>query len=404
MHKNKLKIGDIIKDEKRDLIIIDLELRDYKRKRYGKDCIEKRYFYKYKCNNCGNEHWIWENKILNEKQGCNVCGIHPNKVTEFNCIATKRPDLMKYIKNKEDGFKYTPYSKAKIECICPNCETEKIITIGNLSTQGFSCDKCNDGISRPEKIMISILNQLGIKFICQLSKKDFEWCNKYRYDFYLPNYNVIIETHGSQHYIESFEYLGGRTLQEEQENDKHKKELALRNKIDDYIIIDCQKTNIDYIRTNIEKSNLSNIFDLSKINWKEVDKFATSNLVKKVCNIKNKNPKMSTLEISKILGISRKTVIDYLKQGNELNWCKYDSQKEMMEINYINAKNNQRKVEIFKDGKSLGVFESIKILSDKSEELFGVKLNRSSIGKVCRGKQEFHKGYNFKYVDYRVEI
>ena len=75
-----------------------------------------------------------------------------------------------------------------------------------------------------------------------------------------------------------------------------------------------------------------------------------------------------------------------------------------MEINYINAKNNQRKVEIFKDGKSLGVFESIKILSDKSEELFGVKLNRSSIGKVCRGKQEFHKGYNFKYVDYRVEI
>ncbi|NGU31094.1 hypothetical protein G6Z34_13465 [Clostridium perfringens] len=56
-------------------------------------------------------------------------------------------------------------------------------------------------------------------------------------------------------------------------------------------------------------------------------------------------------------------------------------------------------VEIFKDNKSLGVFESCSELERQSEKLFGVKLFQSNIGHVCLGRRKSHKGFTFKYVE-----
>ena len=52
----------------------------------------------------------------------------------------------------------------------------------------------------------------------------------------------------------------------------------------------------------------------------------------------------------------------------------------------------------FKDGKSLGIFESCTELSKQSEKTFGIKLLCSAISSVCHGKQKTHRGYTFKYI------
>ena len=51
------------------------------------------------------------------------------------------------------------------------------------------------------------------------------------YDFYIPELEAIIEVHGSQHYGQGFEKVGGRTLEEEQINDRLKEDLAKQNGI-----------------------------------------------------------------------------------------------------------------------------------------------------------------------------
>ena len=87
-----------------------------------------------------------------------------------------------------------------------------------------------------------------------------------------------------------------------------------------------------------------------------------------------------------------------MHNGTKLGWCNYNP-IEIKIKNGINAgKINRKKVEIFKDNTSLGIFESCNELDRKSEILFGLKLNYSSIASVCRGKISHYKGFIFKYV------
>ena len=83
----KIEIGQIFKDDKRDIVIID---RKYSREQCNPDKQDRVYYankklYKYKCNKCGfdcgecykqgkhlNEYWIPENTIL-KGHGCPVC-------------------------------------------------------------------------------------------------------------------------------------------------------------------------------------------------------------------------------------------------------------------------------------------------------------------------------------------
>ena len=50
-------------------------------------------------------------------------------------------------------------------------------------------------------------------------------------------------------------------------------ELALRNGIDEYIIIDCRKSNLNWIKNNILDSSLVNIFKLDDIDWELCDEY-----------------------------------------------------------------------------------------------------------------------------------
>ena len=75
------------------------------------------------------------------------------------------------------------------------------------------------------EILYSSLKILYFLNVDYKHNTSFKWSNKKRYDFYIPNKKTIIEIHGKQHFARGFENLGGKTLQEEIDNDKYKRNL-----------------------------------------------------------------------------------------------------------------------------------------------------------------------------------
>lgn len=285
-----------------------------------------RKFYNYHCNICNwSDGWIMENHLL-KGTGCSCCA-KISIVPFFNDIYTTNPEFIPYFKHIEDTHKTTYCSKRKFLMVCPNCRNEQLYSTDKLSSYGFSCKKCGDGYSYGEKFVYSLLNSLGIEFTTQLSNTIFNWCNKYKYDFYLTNINTIIEVHGRQHYFpKSTKELYGYC----QENDVVKEKLAKENGIDNYIIIDCKKSELSYMKNSIIKSGLLELLHKNhdEINWQECDSFTSKSFIVSICEYKNNHPELSTTDIGKIFHMARTTIQSYLQKGSILGICIYDKEFE----------------------------------------------------------------------------
>ncbi|MGG3157150.1 hypothetical protein ABEP50_15940 [Priestia megaterium] len=366
-------IGDIIQTSNSDLKILE-QIRIGKKNSKG---------YRYKCQSCEHIDTKYESHIsskeLTERRGCPVCGGGVNNKIKigYNDMWTTNPELAKMLANPEDGYKYKQYSSKKVDWKCLGCE--KIIKnklISNINKRGLSCPRCSDGIRYPEKFMYSTLSQLKVDFEFQ---RMFEWSNRRIYDFYIPSQNLIIETHGSQHTEggQSFAGIGGRNVKEEIENDILKMGLAIKNNIK-YIIIDCRESNMEYISDSITKSEMSNIFNLSNVNWIECDKGSHNSFVRKSCELWSSGIK-NTTEIGKVMKIDKQTIIKYLKRGVKHNWCDYDPKEEMRKSAGEARKKNYKKVICLTTGE---VFESI------SEASRYFKTSDSHISQACNGKRK----------------
>lgn len=388
----KIEKGVQFIDTKRDILVID---REYRKNNKG----TKSKWYQYKCNKCGYEGWIIESSLLNGSGCSRCCKYNSIPTLGFNTIWDVARWMYDLGISEEDAKKFTPRSRKYIYVKCPVCgrTKNKPIMICNIyANHSIGCD-CSDTIPYPEKIMFAVLEQLKVNFVNQLTRKNYKWCENHRYDFYIHEARCIIETNGIQHYEEN---PRGRSLQEEQFNDEVKKDKAKENGVENYIVIDCRKSELDYIRNNILNSKLAELFDLSKINWNKVEEFALSNLVLKVCEIKKDNPDMTTVEISKIVNLNYSTVRSYLKKGSNIwDWVNYNAKEETDKSLEKGRIGSRKQVEIFKNSTSLGVFESCSELARQSEDLFGVKLSSSHISRVIVGGRKTHKGFAFKYIE-----
>lgn len=305
--------------------------------------------------------------------------------------------------SEKDAKKYAPQSHNKVEIVCPNCRRTKEMRLDKIYNRKSIGCICKDGVSYPEKFLAKLLEQLNIIYTKEYSPK---WSNKRKYDFYfeLNNKKYIIETHGKQHYGSS-EFIV--SLENQQKIDKYKRELAISNGIDYYIELDCRQSSLEWIKNSILNSELNKIFDLSKIDWLECEKFALSNRVKEVCDywrVHNEinNEILTTGDLANIFKLRMITIRRYLIKGTQLRWCNYNVEEErvkgVIRSKNINKQKYSKKVEIFKYNKSLGVFKSCHELDEQSEKLFGTKLNYSNISRVCRGVKKSYKGFEFKYV------
>lgn len=255
--------------------------------------------------------------------GCSYCSGRRPIVGETD-LATTRPDVAKLLKYPERAVLYKEGSNQYEDFVCPNCGKELNRMINNVSRKGLHCENCGDGLSYPNKFMANILTQLGVKYKTEHRIKP----EKYKYDFFLLDYNTIIEMHGLQHYEESS--LTSRSLAEEQENDKLKYEYAIQNNIENYIVIDSRKSIMQYIKDNVMDSALPKMFDLSYIDWAQCELFASGTMVTVAADLYNKGFKFN--EIMEKLQVSKSAVTNWLNKADKIGlitWDKHGGFKDL---------------------------------------------------------------------------
>lgn len=277
------------------------------------------------CKDC---YEPFSQKISNRTkcQGCPSCGKKRSgdKVVKgVNDIHTTNEYLSKRLANYEDGFKYKQFSAKRVDFKCLDCgEIIKNKQICNIANRGLFCPICSDNISYPEKVMYNLLKVLNIDFVKELSKSTFKWVENKRYDYYIPSLNCIVEVHGCQHYVKQ---KRGRTLEQERENDRTKRELALLNGISYYVELDCRESNINYIKESILNSELSKLLDISNVDWTDLGVQSEKSLKIKVCNLWNDG--LAVIEIANTMTLHKKVISKYLIQGKEMGLCDYTEEE-----------------------------------------------------------------------------
>lgn len=347
------------------------------------------------CKKCGygsNGEWLTMPSHLLDGHGCPVCsgniiGSAPEYKNSIFSQYEYKKFFQKYI-SEEQMKTNMPNSHAKIPMRCPECGRIKNISPNQLWRQGLGCI-CSDGVSYPNKFMFSFLEQAKIDFDREQS---FDWSNGKIYDFYITSLNCIIECHGVQHY--NGWNNDDDSLKKEKANDNYKKQLAIDNgvKYNNYIIIDCSKSNANYIKKNIILSGLLDILncDINNIDLNKCNEFATSNMIKMACDLWNSG--YAVKDIKEILKTTRETATKYLKIGKEIGWCDGYTNKESR------TRSSSRGIPNLKNAtpvycKELNkVFESQKIASEYTN------VTDVTIGACCRGMLKTAGGMHWHYL------
>lgn len=136
----------------------------------------------------------------------------------------------------------------KIKCRCGNIYTTSFANYKSHNVR--QCISCSSKQSKNESHISSILQRMNIEFIPEKRFYDCRHIRPLPFDFYLPNYNLIIEYDGEGHYFESF-YDG---------HAKDSSQMLIERQINDSIKDKyCQDNNITILRIpyweqeNIEK-------------------------------------------------------------------------------------------------------------------------------------------------------
>lgn len=301
--------------------------------------------------------------------------------------------------SEEDAKNHSKCSTKRVEVICPKCKKKKNIVIENMyRRKSISCT-CNfNSISYPERFMMEFLSNFSLGYIHQLSKTTFDWCETKRYDFYIPSLNMIIETHGEQHYRECSNFK--LSLKEVQENDRLKKELALSNGIEHYIELDCRESDVEWIKKSIFNSYISKVLDLFNVKWTNIEQRLLADIDEEICNYWNNKDKWETAStIANKMNLSYKTVKRSLDKSSALGLCDYDPSEELKKSLFKKGEATQSKpIEVYKDGVFIGVYESATYIDKNSLSIFGERLVRNYIRDVCNGKRKMYKNYFFREV------
>lgn len=354
----------------------------------------KRKYYEYQCCECKQYNTTTE-AILLKGSGCPVCAGR-NVCIGVNDIPTVAPWLAQYFPSIEEAQKYTVNSMHEFYPICPICKkkSSKKISISQLYNSHSCGCKCDTYMSFPETVLYNFLEQFNIEFIHQATKKELTWANNYKYDFYLPQYNAIIEVHGLQHFdSHGFSTLGGKTLKEEQLNDYNKKQLAINNHISNYYIIDSRKSDVNWILNSIENSGLLLFLNISPkdINVNELYYSVFQKKINKCREIVENTPDISLNALQQELHVCRNTLNSILK------------------ISKINITSSHRSyktipVALYKDGILLHVFASQTELLKNCNKICAANIRTHNIGKYINEDKLYKEHYSFKYVSESEEI
>ena len=152
--------------------------------------------------------------------GCKKCGNESKRKK----LDVKGFDFLEILKNK-----------ATAKCIkCNNVFTRSIYFFKKGTKR---CPFCKKGYSLGEEKIFNFLNNKKIKYQPYKTFDGLKYKKKLNYDFYLPDFNLLVECQGEQHYkpknFGGISYdLAKKNFEEQLIHDKIKKDYAIKNGIE----------------------------------------------------------------------------------------------------------------------------------------------------------------------------
>lgn len=355
--------------------------------------------------NCGHKpNLITPNSYKNGVR-CPVCCGQKVEVG-INDIATTHHELLIYFVNSNDAKTNSIGSKTYILFKCIICGKQKKMLAFNLLQFGFSCPKCGDGISYPNKFMYNLLEQLKEKFDREVK---FDWCifenynnsnkNDYGiYDFVIENKKIIIEMDGRIGHGVNIHSQSDMSLEDTIYRDGKKDDLAKQNRYN-IIRIDCKykdsSKRFDYVKESILSSPLNSIYDLSKINWKLIHSRCLDSLVNEVCMLWEQTRDIS--QIIKTTKLSNNTVLRYLKDGASVGLCGY-TYEEAIKLRSLKAQRSKMKpIKITYKNETFYSSSTMTFIGYYNDK-YNKKLYYESIRQCLTNQKQSYKGFTFQYM------
>lgn len=182
---------------------------------------------KMKCDK-GHEFEMSWNNFKNHGQRCPICMKKNQRRRRYNYDYVKQ-----YIEDSGYELISKEYKDCKKPIIvkCPK-HGEWTCTFDNFKNKDSRCPKCKN--SKGENEVSNILNQLGVKYINKYRFADCKYKRALEFDFYLEDYNTIIEYDGEFHYTVT--------------NRNSKEDFALQQKRDTIKNEYCRENDIKIIR------------------------------------------------------------------------------------------------------------------------------------------------------------
>lgn len=202
------------------------------------------------CSECGEKHSLRADTLKKIKH----CPINAHK--EVN-IKNETGNIYGKLKVLERD-KNRSNKNQNIFWIC-ECECGTICSINGIDLRRNHTQSCGCVHSRGENKIIELLNKYNINYV---KEKTFNSCifpetnTKLRFDFYLPDYNILIEYNGEQHYkTNESGWNTKEALEKTIKRDNYKKQWCKNNNITLIIIPynDYNLFNIDSLLGKEEK-------------------------------------------------------------------------------------------------------------------------------------------------------
>ena len=148
--------------------------------------------------------------------------------------------IHKYVVNRGDLFNYRYSSRKYIQTVCPNCHIERRVRVADLKRDTYSCTCSKSYSSFGERVTQAYLDVLEVDYIREYK---FKSLGLKRFDFYLPEFNTVVEVHGIQHYQEVTGYMCHKTTKQ---SDIEKRQFCKDNGIQ-YVEIDARRSTFKHI-------------------------------------------------------------------------------------------------------------------------------------------------------------
>lgn len=185
------------------------------------------------CKMCGRKYYTLPNRIISNNVICRKCayiqmGINSRVSFDIfiNKLSKNNPDIT-YLSGYEGMESY-------VSVRCNKCGYEWSVLASSIANSNSGCPKCH--LSKGETRISKYLDDNNIKYISQKTFDNLRSIKKLRYDFYIPQYNCLIEYQGIQH--EKIVDFSGNGIEYAEiqfkkglENDEKKRKFALENKI-----------------------------------------------------------------------------------------------------------------------------------------------------------------------------